>query len=175
MCKEIDNVLLWSGKGRKIAQITITEQTCYVVMSCLLFDPQIFKKRIITFIRDFSDLQFILERHLIRWLAGCAQSMGKILSKALHLHDLSFEVYQELNFHSKSNYPFILASLNNSYHHKAFPFTFSPACIGLFFFFNCISRCLIYLKSRYIISTLNNPGKKKIQVILSSPVHFMLI
>lgn len=123
ICEEIGNVPLWSGKGRKIAKITIPEQTCYVVMSCLLSDPWIFKKRIITFIMDFSDLQFILERHLIRLLAVCAQSMGRILSKALHLPALSFEVYQELNFHSKSNYLFILASLNNSYHHtKAFLF-----------------------------------------------------
>lgn len=110
MCEEIDSAPLWSGKGRKIDKITITEQNCCVVMSCLFSDPWIFKKRIITFIMDFADLEFILERHLIRLLAVCAQSMGKILSKALHLPALSFEVYQELNFHSKSNYPFILAS-----------------------------------------------------------------
>lgn len=96
------------GKAGKIAKITITKQTCYVVLSCFLSDPWIFKKRIITFIMDFSDPQFILERQLIRLLAVCAQSMGKILSNALHLPALSFEVYQELNFHSKSNYPFII-------------------------------------------------------------------
>jgi len=132
-CEEIDNVPLWSGKGKKIAKITITEQTCYVVMSCLLSEPWIFKKRIITFIMDFSDLQFILERHLIRLLAVCAQSMGKILSKALHLPALSFELYWELNIHSKSNYPFILASLNNSYHYtKAFLSISPPLCTGHF-------------------------------------------
>ncbi|KAJ7402682.1 hypothetical protein BTVI_84196 [Pitangus sulphuratus] len=62
MCEEIDNVPLWSGKGRNVAKITITEQSCSVVVSGLLFDPRIFKKRIIPFIMDFSDLQFILER-----------------------------------------------------------------------------------------------------------------
>lgn len=117
MCEETDSAPLWSGKGRKIAKITIAEQTCYVVMLCLLSDPQIFKKRVTAFIMDFSDLQFILERLLIRLLAACAQSMGKILSKALHLPALSFEVYQELNFYSQSNYPFILVLLNNSSHH----------------------------------------------------------
>lgn len=121
MCEEIDNVPLWRGKGRNRAKINITEQSCCVVTSCLFFDPQIFKKRIIAFIMDFSDLQLILERYLIKLLAVCAQSMGKILSKALHLTVLPFEVHQELNYHSKCNYLFILTFLNNNYdERKAF-------------------------------------------------------
>lgn len=163
MCEEIDNVALWRGKGRSTAKINITEQSCCVVTSCLFFDPQIFKRRIITFIMDFSDLQFILEKHLIKLFAACAQSMGKILSKTLHLTALPFEIHQQLNCHSKSNYLFILAFLNNNYDQiKAFLLISPPfiECLFLVKIF-CISRCLRYPKVRFNLNLFLNPVIKR--------------
>lgn len=110
------------GEGKAGTQTKLTLQSKVAVQSHHASLTHRFSKReslLLSWI--FLTLQFILERHPIRLLAVCAQSMGKILSEAIHLTALPFEIHQQLNFYSKSNYLFILPFLNN--HHdqiKAF-------------------------------------------------------
>lgn len=134
------------GEGKARTQPKLTSKSCCVVMSCLFSDPQIFRKRIITFIMDFPDLQFVLERHFIRLLAVCVlKAWGKycqrhstwLASPLKYISNLTsiLKVLFYLLFFNLSIYLFIyyyficfiLEFLNNNYDQiKNFSMSFSP-------------------------------------------------